>query len=1129
MKKILALGLLVCFYFLDGAAQPASSLQQLMVKPKGQIVCYASGEDRPIYLAPPKHLALSNARTQTADFRVDYVGFPADGQAREAFQRAVDIWAGIIQSPVRINIRAAWVPQGASTLGSAIWGNVFANFDGAPKLNVFYPVALAEKLAGRPLNADPNPATAENYDIYAFFNSSQTQWDFSTLPVTGRYNFTTVVLHEIGHGLGFTDSYDITSGTGAYGVQGSGVPMIFDVGVENGADNSRLLDKPNNSSAMATFLTNANIRYNPVRSILQPPTVRPSLYAPNTWEGGSSIAHLDQITYTFTTTDRLMRPQLDRAQVTLDPGPIVLNMFSDMGWVAPYITHTPLKDTEVTNAPFNVSATVAPDGTSGYSLNSAVKIRYRINGGTEVEANMNQGTGNQYSFSLPQPTVVPSTYSYYLVVTDNYGSQNRVFTKPGQIIRPGQTDSQATFQFVAGPDITPPVISTTPLDFIFASTTSIEIKTRVTDNIGVQSVILDYQRNTGAFTTISLLQDNDTLSLYKGTIPTVGVVIGDVINYRIKATDVSSNSNFSFAPATGLYSVAVTGILPPQNSYQNDFNSSSIDFFGNGYSITTPSGFSNGAIHSAHPYPDGTGPNNESNFVYQLRIPIKIDGANPIITFDEIVLVEPGATGTQFGDPNFWDYVIVEGSTDNGSTWKRFLDGYDARANSDWLARWNASIVADNSTAQGDPSLYRSRSINMTANGNFKADDIVQIRFRLFADAGAHGWGWSIDNLKIQIDQSPPNVLHNHLNYSIGKSQPLVFNMTASDPSGLKSLSVEYKVNNGSTTNVPLTLQTGVSNYTLSLDISALSVGDVIQYRIKSSDNLDNTGVLPASGFLTVPIIAIGAPITQYASDFNSPNTDFVGNFFSVSTASGFNDGAINSAHPYSNGFGVNNSSSYTYTLVKPITVSATNPNIYFTEALVAEYSGNSVKDFAVIEGSKDNGQTWLPLLDSYSSNVFQEWRQAFDVKANANSSILKARLFDITKNGSFKAGDNILVRFRLFADAVNNGWGWAIDNLFIQSPITEVEKNIVEKTMSVYPNPAATETIFVSLETLTNDMVDMQVYALSGAEQVRVAAQPIDQKIEKEFNIAGWNPGLYFLKANVGGSIVTRKFVVLR
>ncbi|MFM7488062.1 MAG: T9SS type A sorting domain-containing protein [Cytophagales bacterium] len=135
----------------------------------------------------------------------------------------------------------------------------------------------------------------------------------------------------------------------------------------------------------------------------------------------------------------------------------------------------------------------------------------------------------------------------------------------------------------------------------------------------------------------------------------------------------------------------------------------------------------------------------------------------------------------------------------------------------------------------------------------------------------------------------------------------------------------------------------------------------------------------------------------------------------------------------------------------------------------------------------------------------------------------------NLTQNSSFKSGDQVLIRFKMNVNSTINAWGWAIDNLFIQSPITEVEKNIIDKTMSVYPNPAATETIFVSLETLTNDVVDMQVYALSGAEQVRVAAQPIDQKIEKEINISGWNPGLYFLKANVGGSIVTRKFVVVR
>ncbi len=1129
MNKAIAIFLMVGFHFLNVAAQTAAPPRQLMIKPKGQIVCHESGVDRPIYLPPPKNLTLNNARTQTADIRVDYVGFPPGGEAQVAFQRAVDIWAGIIQSPVRINIRAAWVPQSASTLGSAIWGNAYANFDGAPKLNVFYPVALAEKLAGKPLNPDPNPATGDNYDIYAFFNSSQTQWDFSTVLVTGRFNFTTVVLHEICHGLGFTDSYDITSGTGAYGLQGSGIPMIYDVGVENGADNSRLLDKPNNSPAMATFLTNANIRYNPVRAALQPPAIKPSLYAPNIWEGGSSIAHLDQITYTFTTTDRLMRPQLDRAQVTLDPGPIVLNMFSDMGWVAPYITHTPLTDTEVTTSQFLISANITTDGTAGQTLSEPVKVRYRVNNGAEVEGDMIRGTGNQYSFSLPQPTVVPTNYSYYIVVNDNYGGQNRVFAKPGQIIRPGQSDLQAAYQFTAGPDITPPTVSTVPVDFIFTTTSNISVRATATDNIGVQTVNVEYQKNTGPITTISMTKDNDTLSLYKATIPVGSVVIGDVINYRIKATDVSSNANSSLAPTTGFYSVAVTGTLPPQNNYQNDFNTPTLDFFGNGYSITTPSGFATPAIHSLHPYPDGTGPNNESNFIYQLRVPIKIDAANPVMTFDEVVLVEPGAPGTVFGDANFWDYVIVEGSTDNGTTWKRFLDGYDSRANSDWLARWNSSTAGDNSTAQGDPVLFKSRSINMTANGNFKGDDIVQIRFRLFADQGANGWGWCIDNLKIQIDQSPPTIKHNHLDYSIGKSNPLIFSMNVADPSGVKSLAVEYRVNNGAFTTATLPLQTNVSNYSLSLDISALSLGDIIQYRILASDNLDNSALLPATGFFNVPIISIAAPVTQYFSDFNSANSDFVGNFFNVSTASGFTDGAINSSHPYPNGFGLNNTSSYSFTLTKPITVSANNANIFLREVVLAEYVGINVKDFAVIEGSKDNGITWLPISDNYSSGLFAEWRQAFDAKANPNSSLFETRVVDITKNGNFKPGDNILIRFRLFADAANNGWGWAIDNLNIQTPITALEKAVAENSLSVFPNPSSASHVMVSLETLNDEPVAIEVFSAGGAVQQQFQTQPRNHKIEYELSVSDWSEGLYIVKANVGGNVVAKKFVVVR
>ena len=41
----------------------------------------------------------------------------------------------------------------------------------------------------------------------------------------------------------------------------------------------------------------------------------------------------------------------------------------------------------------------------------------------------------------------------------------------------------------------------------------------------------------------------------------------------------------------------------------------------------------------------------------------------------------------------------------------------------------------------------------MQANGNFSEGDTVVVRFRLFSDPFAVGWGWAIDNLRIQDTQ----------------------------------------------------------------------------------------------------------------------------------------------------------------------------------------------------------------------------------------------------------------------------------------------------------------------------------------------------------------------------------------
>jgi len=96
----------------------------------------------------------------------------------------------------------------------------------------------------------------------------------------------------------------------------------------------------------------------------------------------------------------------------------------------------------------------------------------------------------------------------------------------------------------------------------------------------------------------------------------------------------------------------------------------------------------------------------------------------------------------------------VEGSRDAGKTWVPFLDGYDSGCQPSWANVYNNGIRGNNSTTAGSKDLFIKREFNLIDNGNFREGDTVLIRFRLFSDPYAHGWGWAIDNLKIQTTPS---------------------------------------------------------------------------------------------------------------------------------------------------------------------------------------------------------------------------------------------------------------------------------------------------------------------------------------------------------------------------------------
>src|SRR5690349_11429328 len=103
---------------------------------KSPIVCYASAENRPTRIEAPQFMNAKTAKVKTATIEVDYEGFSP--LAQNACQYAVDIWAGLLTSPVTIKVKANWTNLGQGVLGSA--GPTFfaSDFDGAPQLNVSY-------------------------------------------------------------------------------------------------------------------------------------------------------------------------------------------------------------------------------------------------------------------------------------------------------------------------------------------------------------------------------------------------------------------------------------------------------------------------------------------------------------------------------------------------------------------------------------------------------------------------------------------------------------------------------------------------------------------------------------------------------------------------------------------------------------------------------------------------------------------------------------------------------------------------------------------------------------------------------------------------------------------------------
>lgn len=280
----------------------------------------------------------------TAEIIVTYTNFPEP--ARRAFELAVDLWETHVDSPVPIRVQASWEPLGDGVLGST-GPNLVTDFPSQPQDNTWYAYALADAIAGFEVRNEGEP------DLFTFFNSEFSNWhfreDLDGGTPSGQFDFTTVVFHEIAHGLGFTGSFDVDdgdpefdecpgpAGNGCWGLStndGRLFPFIFDRFAED-ADEVALLNEsiyPNPSVALAEVLQGEAVFFDgpSVRTVNEDVPV--DLYAPNNFEQGSSFSHLDEQRFPPGNPNSLMTPFLARAETIFSPGPITCALFQDIGW-----------------------------------------------------------------------------------------------------------------------------------------------------------------------------------------------------------------------------------------------------------------------------------------------------------------------------------------------------------------------------------------------------------------------------------------------------------------------------------------------------------------------------------------------------------------------------------------------------------------------------------------------------------------------------------------------------------------------------------------------------------------------------------------------------------------------------
>lgn len=666
-------------------------------------------------------------------------------EVMSVMEYCTSVWSQYISTNVTINVSVSWQDL-KSNVNAYAKPTTYYSFNG-----IYYPAALAEKIKNTNLNG-------KDSDIEVVINKNM-NWslDVNATPADGQYDLATTLIHELAHGLGLIGNISeetLISTEFPF-------PTIYDVFVCDSTKTQILQLQTNPITIHNEVLCSDSLfwggqfAYAYCGDYLE-------LYAPETFNSGSTVYHLHETRYPTGSGYELMTPVLRSTEIIHKPDVATLGMLADIGWCDYFIAHTSPKN----NSNLVDDITISFDVKDSLRNDDAQFVFYSFDEGSHfVKLQALYNVDNQM-FEVKIPSLqFDHTISYYIL---------SVTTDGDSLILP-KNPSFSYYTVFVGVDFIAPEITHTPLQFVLSNQNELEFVATISDNFAVDKAYVEYQIGGNDISRADFVLDGDIASAIISI--SEELIAGDILKYRIFAIDAAGNTTCfdSDNGNVGWQSVAIEKPKIPMTYFVTNFDDDDVSdlFILDKCSIEKVDGFSNKAIHTAHPYAYSGVDGKYNQYTAMLKQPIIIASNPATMTFDEVVLVEPGKVGIEYGTFGFWDYVIVEASKNiESDNWYALGKvGWDSQLSNDWKTRYYSNTKHDgdneNSLAVGDSTLFRQHTINLLENKYFRTGDTVYVRFRLQSDATNSAWGWAIDNLKIQekMATSVPFVSNTQLVY----------------------------------------------------------------------------------------------------------------------------------------------------------------------------------------------------------------------------------------------------------------------------------------------------------------------------------------------------------------------------